>query len=58
MIRCAFEAANKIGDLAFAGHCCNHLNTNLLAARKPLDEIQRDAEHGLPFVEKIQFCSR
>ncbi len=39
LVRRAFDAANKIGDLTFAGYCCNHLNTNLLAAGDPLDEI-------------------
>jgi PAS domain S-box-containing protein len=56
LIRCAFEAANKIGDLTFAGYCCNHLNTNLLAAGDSLDDTQREAERGLAFVQKIQFA--
>jgi len=41
-----FEAANKIGDLTFAAYCCAHLNTNLLAAGDPLDEVQGEAERG------------
>jgi hypothetical protein len=56
LIRCAFEAANKIGDLAFAGYCCNHLNTNLLAAGEPLDEIQREAERGSPLWKRSSFA--
>ncbi|MER9235010.1 AAA family ATPase [Mesorhizobium sp. M0622] len=55
LIRHAFEAANKIGDLTFAGYCCNHLNTNLLAAGDPLDEVQGEAERGLAFTQKIRF---
>jgi PAS domain S-box-containing protein len=55
LVRRAFEAANKIGDLAYAGFCCNHLNTNLLAAGDPLSETQREAEHGLEFAQKARF---
>jgi PAS domain S-box-containing protein len=55
LVRGAFEAANKIGDLTFAGYCCNHLNTHLLAAGDPLDEVQLEAERGLAFAQKIQF---
>ena len=40
LLRRAFEAGNQIGDLTFAALCCSHLNTNLLAAGDPLDEVQ------------------
>ena len=55
LLRRAFEAANQIGDLTFAAYCCTHLNTNLLAAGDPLDEVQREAEHGLAFAQKMRF---
>ena len=55
LIRGAFEAANKIGDRTFAGYCCNHLNTHLLAAGDPLDEVQCEAERGLVFARRIRF---
>ena len=55
LVRRAFEAANAVGDLTFAGYCCNHMNTNLLAAGDPLDEAQREAERGLAFVRQIRF---
>ena len=55
LVRRAFEAANKIGDLTFAAYCCSHLNTNLLAAGDPLAEVQREAEHGLAFAQKMRF---
>ncbi|MER9511815.1 AAA family ATPase [Mesorhizobium sp. M0460] len=55
LVRRAFDAASKIGDLTFAGYCCNHLNTNLLAAGDPLDEVQAEAERGLAFTQKIRF---
>ena len=55
LVRRAFEAANQIGDLTFAAYSCNHLNTNLLAAGDPLAEVQREAEHGLAFAQKMRF---
>ena len=36
LVRRAFEAANKIGDLTYAAYCGNELNPNLLAAGDPL----------------------
>jgi predicted ATPase len=55
LVRRAFEAANQSGDLNFAAHCCSHLNTNLLAAGDPLDEVQGEAERGLAFAQKKRF---
>ncbi|OSJ33813.1 histidine kinase [Bradyrhizobium japonicum] len=55
LLRRAFEAANQIGDLTFAAYCCSHLNTNLLAAGDPLDEVQSEAERGLAFAQKMRF---
>jgi PAS domain S-box-containing protein len=50
-----FETANKIGDLVFAVYSCLNLNTNLLAAGDPLEEVQRQTENGLDFAQKTQF---
>jgi PAS domain S-box-containing protein len=55
LVRRAFEAANKIGDLTCAACCGNQLNTNLLAAGDPLIEAEREAEHGLAFAQKARF---
>ena len=55
LVRRAFEAANKIGDLTYAAYCCNQLNTNLLVAGDPLAEVEREAEHGLAFAQKARF---
>jgi PAS domain S-box-containing protein len=55
LVRRAFEAANKAGDLTFAAYSRNNLNTNLLAAGAPLAEAQREAEQGLDFAQKIRF---
>src|SRR5215470_13655530 len=54
LVRRAFDAANKSGDLPYAAYICNNLNTNLLAAGDPLDEVQREAENGLEFAEKTR----
>jgi PAS domain S-box-containing protein len=55
LVRRAFEVANKVGDLTCASHCGNQMNTNLLAAGDPLDEVQAEAERGLAFAQKMRF---
>ena len=55
LVRRAFDVANEIGDLTFAAYSYTHLITNLLAAGDPLDEVQREAENGLEFAQKIRF---
>src|SRR5216684_3578621 len=52
--RC-FDAANRIGDLTYAGYSLNVLNTNFLATGDHLAEVQREAETGLEFATKIRF---
>src|SRR5712675_1940047 len=55
LVRRAFEAANKAGDLTYAAYCGNELTTNLLAAGDPLAEVEREADHGLAFAQKARF---
>jgi PAS domain S-box-containing protein len=55
LVRRAFDAANRIGDLTFAAYSCNNLNTNLLASGDPLGDAQREAENGLDFARKARF---
>ncbi|ODM77073.1 AAA family ATPase [Bradyrhizobium elkanii] len=55
LLRRAFETANQIGDLTFAAYYHTHLNTYLLAAGDPLDNVQVEVEHGLAFAREIQF---
>src|SRR5712692_1140710 len=55
LLRRAFEAAIKIGDITFAAYSCANLISNLLAAGDPLVEVQREVERGLAFVQKIGF---
>ena len=55
LVRRAFEAANKMGDLTYAAYCGDQLNTNLLAAGDQLAEAEREAEHGLAFAQRMRF---
>jgi PAS domain S-box-containing protein len=55
LVRRAFEAANKIGDLTAASSSGNQLITNLLIAGDPLVEAEREAEYGLAFAQKARF---
>ena len=54
-VRRAFDAANRVGDLIYAGHCCNNLVTISLASGDPLGEVEREAVNGLEFARKLQF---
>jgi PAS domain S-box-containing protein len=55
LVRRAFDAANEIGDLTFAAYSRSQLNTNFLAAGDQLAEVQREAEDGLAFAQKLRF---
>jgi PAS domain S-box-containing protein len=55
LLRRAFEAANRSGNLIGAAYSCSHLNTNLLAVGDPLGEVQGEAERGLAFAQKMRF---
>jgi PAS domain S-box-containing protein len=55
LMRRAFEAATRVGDLNLAVYSLDNLNTNFLAAGDPLAEAQRQAENGLEFAETARF---
>src|SRR5437016_1152617 len=55
LVRRAFDVANRLGDLTFAGYSRNHLITNLLATGEPLGEVLREAETGLEFARQLRF---
>ena len=55
LLRRAFEAATRLGDLTFSGYSCNSLITNLLATGDPLVDVQREAEAGLEFARQVRF---
>jgi PAS domain S-box-containing protein len=55
LVRRAFEAGNKTGDLDYAAYCTKDINTSFLFAGDPLAEAEREAEHGLAFAQKMRF---
>ncbi len=55
LLRRAFDAANRIGDLIGAAGACGNLNSDLLFAGEPLHEVQDEAEHALAYIEKMRF---
>src|SRR5262249_24627821 len=55
LVRRGFDAASEIGDVTYAGFCCDHLIKNLLAAGDQLVEVQREAAEGLQFAQKVRF---
>ncbi|MCK1525132.1 ATP-binding sensor histidine kinase [Bradyrhizobium sp. 17] len=55
LVRRAFATADRTGDITFAGYSCNHLITNCLAAGDPLAEVQREAERGFEYAQKVRF---
>jgi PAS domain S-box-containing protein len=55
LLRRAFEAANRVGDLTHAGYSCAQLNNNLLFSGDSLVEVQREAQSGLEFAQRSRF---
>lgn len=55
LLRRAFDAANRTGDLAYGAYSRNCLVTDLLFAGDPLPEVQAEAEHGLGYARTVQF---
>ncbi|MEM5366629.1 AAA family ATPase [Paraburkholderia azotifigens] len=55
LLRRAFDAANRIGDLPYGAYAGNSLNSDLLFAGETLSEIQVEAERGLVYAGKVRF---
>jgi hypothetical protein len=55
LLRRAFEATNRLGDLMGAAYASDNLNSDLLFAGEPLPEVQGEAEQSLAFAEKARF---
>ena len=55
LLRRGLTAAHETGDLTFAAYLHYCLMTDLLASGDPLDEAQREAEHGLEFAARARF---
>jgi PAS domain S-box-containing protein len=55
LVRRAFDAAYRIGDLTFASYSWDQLITIRLAVGDPLTEVQADCENGLAFAKRVRF---
>jgi PAS domain S-box-containing protein len=55
LARSAFETAQQVGDLTYAGISCNNLVTQLLAIGAPLAEVHDEAKAGLEFARRARF---
>ena len=53
--RRAFQMAKEHGDPTFAAFACRTLIPLLLACGHPLDQIEREAEQALEFVQRVRF---
>ena len=53
--RRAFEVANNGGDLIYATHAWWVTISNRIAAGDPLADVQREAEAGVTFAQKVGF---
>jgi PAS domain S-box-containing protein len=55
LVRRAFDAAYRIGDLTFAAYSCDELITNSLMVGDALADVQKEAENGLEFAKRARF---
>ena len=55
LVRRAFDAAYRIGDLTFASYSWDQLITICLAVGDPLAEVQTECENGLAFAKRVRF---
>jgi predicted ATPase/signal transduction histidine kinase len=55
LARYAFETAQQVGDLTYAGISCNNVLTQLLASGAPLAEVHQEAKAGLDFARRARF---
>ena len=55
LVRRAFDAAYRIGDLTFAAYSWNELITNFLTVGDRLGDVQPEAENGLEFARRARF---
>jgi PAS domain S-box-containing protein len=55
LVRRAFDAAYRIGDLTFASYSWDQLITICLAVGDQLAEVQTECENGLAFAKRVRF---
>src|SRR5262249_36996153 len=53
--RRAFDAALETGDFIFWVYCCGNQINERLVSGDPLEDVQREAEHGLAFARTVRF---
>ncbi|NPT56109.1 trifunctional serine/threonine-protein kinase/ATP-binding protein/sensor histidine kinase [Paraburkholderia elongata] len=53
--RRAFDMANEQGDPTYAAYACWNLTSSLLAAGDPLEQVEREFEHGLEVALTLRF---
>jgi PAS domain S-box-containing protein len=53
--RRAFDMANEQGDPTYAAYACWNLTSSLLAAGDPLEQVEREFEHGLEVARTLRF---
>jgi PAS domain S-box-containing protein len=55
LVRRAFDAAYRVGDLTFASYSWSQVITNCLAVGDPLAGVQTECENGLAFARRSGF---
>ncbi|MBK5002844.1 AAA family ATPase [Pseudomonas sp. S31] len=55
LLRRAFVAANRVGDLPYAAYVGNGLISDQLFSGEPLGSMQTEAEQGLAYAQKVHF---
>lgn len=55
LLRRAFVAANRVGDLAYAAYAGNGHISDVLFLGEPLAQVHQEAEQGLAYAQKIHF---
>jgi len=55
LVRRAFDAAYRVGDLTFASYSWSQVITNCLAVGDPLGDVQTECENGLAFAKRAGF---
>ena len=53
--RRAFQMAKERGDPAFAAYSCHSPQFHFSCVGDPLDQVEREPEHGLEFVRRFGF---
>ena len=55
LVRRAFDAADRIGDLTYGAYTRNILTTDMLFVGEALADVQREVGHGMEYARKARF---